>query len=195
MSYIHIFRYDLLTVGWRHGCGYIAGTLLAHRFCAPFVIHGPYAGALDAESPKIQKRKCRKTNGHEICSVLKVLHHILHARSCNHFLWFPHTPKLPRPQKRPIHFKFILAFFQFLFCWDYFLEPIWTMVTRPVQGPYHNIAQPTHGVSHTSATIGSNTPSPANSYLQTAPLRSIIAMAPHDTRTPRHSRGAHTPRR
>ena len=54
------------------------------------------------------------------------MHQILHARSCDHFLSFPHTPKPRRPLKR-------LAFVQFCSC--LLLEPIWAMVTFPVQGP------------------------------------------------------------
>ena len=52
--------------------------------------------ALDAESHKSKKQeKNWKLVGHGIGVVLTDLHHVLHARSCKHFLWFPHTPKAP----------------------------------------------------------------------------------------------------
>ena len=38
-------------------------------------------------------------------------HHILHARSCNHFQWFPHTPMPPRPLKRPKNIDLLLDMF------------------------------------------------------------------------------------
>ena len=35
------------------------------------------------------------------------LQRFLHARSCIHFLWPPHTPSPPRPLTRPQHFKLL----------------------------------------------------------------------------------------
>ena len=45
------------------------------------------------------------------------LHHILHARSCSHFPWILHTPKPPRPLKRPKKLIVLFEFFQLLICW------------------------------------------------------------------------------
>ena len=75
--------------------------------------YGPSAGALDAESPKVKVKKSKNV-GREICVFLIVVHHILDARSCNNFLWFPHTPSPPRPIKRPKNFNLLFAFFQCL---------------------------------------------------------------------------------
>ena len=46
----------------------------------------------------------------------------------------PAYPKPPRPLKLPKHFNLLFAFFTTFVFWDYFLEPIWAMVTRPVEG-------------------------------------------------------------
>ena len=53
------------------------------------------------------------------------LHHILHARSCNHFIWFPHTPKPSRPLKRPkiSYLLFAFLFLQLLLFWYTFWSP------------------------------------------------------------------------
>ena len=48
--------------------------------------------------------------------------HILHARSCNHFRCFPHTPRPPRP----LTFTFTLL--------AYFLSPLWLWYTLPCWG-------------------------------------------------------------
>ena len=55
--------------------------------------------------------KTKRKIGHEIGVFLTDLRHILHSRSCNHFLWFPHTPKPPWPLKRPTNFNFAFFFF------------------------------------------------------------------------------------
>ena len=39
----------------------------------------------------------------------------LHARSCNHFLSFPHTPRFPRPLKRPWNFISFFGIFSNLY--------------------------------------------------------------------------------
>ena len=70
--------------------------------------YGPSAGTLDAEIPKSNKKK-RKNNGREISVFLTDLSHILHTRSCKHFLWFPHTPKPPRALKRLHRFNLLFA--------------------------------------------------------------------------------------
>ena len=107
-------------------------------------ITGPSAEALDAESLKSKKRKTRTFWGNEIRSFLTDWQHMLHARSCarscNNFLWFPHILKPPRPLKLPNYFSLLSAFFPILTSWAYFLEPIWAMVTRPVQGPCPTLA-------------------------------------------------------
>ena len=77
--------------------------------------HGPSAGALDAESPKnINKKESETLLGRDIGGFFTDLHHILHARSCNYFPWFPHTTKPPRHLKRTKHFNLILEFLQLL---------------------------------------------------------------------------------
>ena len=65
--------------------------------------------------PRAESHKRKKTNGREIGVFLTDLHHSLQARSSNHFLWFPHTPKAPRPLKRPKHFNLLLTFLKFYF--------------------------------------------------------------------------------
>ena len=89
----------------------LLGTLVVGHTMAP------YAGDLDAENPKSKKKQKEKVVGHEIGVFLTDLHHILHARSCNHFLWFPHTPGPPRPLKRPQNFNLLFEFFQLLLFW------------------------------------------------------------------------------
>ena len=101
---------------------------LSGKSCA----YGPSAGAFDSESPKSKSNK--KHLGHEIRVFLMEFHHILHARSCNYFLLFPHTPRPPRRLKRPKTLFYVGIFPTFTFL-AYFLEPIWAMLTRPVQGP------------------------------------------------------------
>ena len=74
---------------------------------------GPTVGALNAETPKRTfSKKSRKYFGHEIGVFLTDFHHILHARICNHFQWFPNTPMLPRPLKRPKTMIYSWAFFK-----------------------------------------------------------------------------------
>ena len=87
--------------------------------------------ALDVKT----ENKMKKLFGHEISVVLTVLHHILHARSCHYFLWFPHTPKPPGALKRSKNSNLPLGGSTFIFG-TYCLEPIRAMVTRPVQGPW-----------------------------------------------------------
>ena len=60
---------------------------------------------------KVKMAKSKKRVGHEIGVSLTDLHQILHARSCNHFLWLPHAPK---PIKRPERFNLLFAFIQIL---------------------------------------------------------------------------------
>ena len=63
----------------------------------------------------MKKKKKRKVFAHEIIDFLTDLYHNLHAQSCTHFLWFPHTPRPPRALKRPQHFNLFFAlFFQLL---------------------------------------------------------------------------------
>ena len=58
-------------------------------------------GALNAESPKRAfSENPKKLFGHETCVFLTDFHHILRARSCDHFQCFPHTPMPSRPLKR-----------------------------------------------------------------------------------------------
>ena len=54
-----------------------------------------------------------KINGREIDIFLKDLHHILHARICNNFKWFPHIPKPPRPLKSHKNFLHFYNFYLF----------------------------------------------------------------------------------
>ena len=72
--------------------------------------YGPSAGALDAENPKSKRNKNGKPIGQEINDFLTDLQHIFHARSCNNFLCFPHTPKPPRPLKRAKNLKNEITF-------------------------------------------------------------------------------------
>ena len=65
---------------------------------------------------------------------MKVLHHTLHARSCNHFLCFPHTPKPPRPRKRPKHFALLYAILQLSLFWLTFLSPFGLWLHVPCWG-------------------------------------------------------------
>ena len=47
----------------------------------------------------------------ELVAFLPELHHILHARSCNHLQSFPHTPKPPhRPLTLPKNFNLLFTF-------------------------------------------------------------------------------------
>ena len=68
-------------------------------------VHGPSTGALDAESPKRNNSKHSKTKEeriwHEINVFLKDLHHVLHARSCIHFLRLPFRGMLQRSYTLP----------------------------------------------------------------------------------------------
>ena len=58
--------------------------------------------ALSAESPpKYFFKKIAKAIWSRNRCCLTDFHHILHARSCDHFQWFPHTPMPPRPLQRP----------------------------------------------------------------------------------------------
>ena len=63
---------------------------------------------------KVNKNRTKQLVGYEMNLFLTYLHHILHARSCNHFLWFPHTPNPPRPLKRPKNFNLLFTSFQLL---------------------------------------------------------------------------------
>ena len=38
---------------------------------------------------------------------------MLHARSCIHFLWFPHTPKSPLPHASKTTYQLKFAFYHF----------------------------------------------------------------------------------
>ena len=58
------------------------------------------------------KEISKKLLGREIDVFPTDLHRIWHARSCSHFLWFPHTPKPPRPLKRPKDFNLLFEFLQ-----------------------------------------------------------------------------------
>ena len=60
---------------------------------------------------KIIQNKCWS----QIIVFLTALHHILHARNYYHFLSSPHTPKPPRPLKRPPNFNLLLHLFNFDF--------------------------------------------------------------------------------
>ena len=82
----------------------------------PLAPHGPFGGALDAESPKSNEKKNEQMFDHEINVLFMDLRHILNARSCNHFLSFPHTPKPPRPLKQPIILIYF-CIFSTLFVW------------------------------------------------------------------------------
>ena len=101
----------------------------------PATTNGPIRGALDAESLKSKHNRKQKNVGREIGVVLMDFLHMLHARSCNHFLSFPHMHRPPRPLNKPKHYNLFFCIFTIFTFWDYFLEPIWAMVTRPVQGP------------------------------------------------------------
>ena len=93
--------------------------------------NGPSAGAHAAESPYFVLQKNRKNICHEIDVGLTDVHSILHARSCIHFISFPHTPKQPRPLKRPQNFNLLFEF----------SGPIWAMLTRPVRGPHYHLGR------------------------------------------------------
>jgi hypothetical protein len=70
-------------------------------------------GALNAESPKRTLSKIsKKQYGHETGVFLTDFNHILHARSCDHFQWFPHTPMPPGPLKRPKNNDLLLGIFK-----------------------------------------------------------------------------------
>ena len=73
--------------------------------------YGPSAGAIDAESPQVQKTKNKKEK--EIKVLFTELHHILHARNCIHFLWFPHIPRPQRPLKLHTILIYSLRIFNF----------------------------------------------------------------------------------
>ena len=75
---------------------------------------------------------------HEIGVFLTDLHHILHARSCNHFQSFPHTHKPTRPLKWSKIFNLLFEYLQLLL-FRLLLEPIWAMVHVPVQGPWGSL--------------------------------------------------------
>ena len=76
-------------------------------------LYGPTVGALNAESPKrIFFKKIKKA----IWSRNKCFPYgfppYLHARNCDHFQWFPHTPTPPRPLKRPQTKMYFWTLFQ-----------------------------------------------------------------------------------
>ena len=75
-------------------------------------VMAPTRGLSTLRALKVKIKKSKNLLGHGIGVFLTDLHHILHARSCNHFLQFPHTPKPPRPLKRP---KNLNLFFAFIF--------------------------------------------------------------------------------
>ena len=83
---------------------------------------GPYAGALDAESPP--KLFFTFLVGHKIGVFLRIYTIMREAVSISNG-----SRILPSPLS-------FLHFSKFTFL-AYFLEPIWAMVTRPVQGPYY----------------------------------------------------------
>ena len=101
--------------------------------CINFVIaietHGPSEGALDAESPKKQKKQ-----GRDIGVFLMDLHHILHARNRLQLLWFPHTPKPPRPLKRLKTSIYFLHFSNFCFFCLRFGGPFGLWLHVPCRG-------------------------------------------------------------
>ena len=76
----------------------------------------PPRGLSTPRALKVNKNKITQMR-HEIDVFLTDLHHTLHARSCNHFLWLPHTPKPPRPFKAPNNFSLLFAFPQLLLLW------------------------------------------------------------------------------
>ena len=90
----------------------------------------PPRGLLTSRALKVTKRNVYPEMGVFFID----LHHILCARSCLHFLWFPHTPKPSSLLKRPKNFNLLFVFFQ-LYLFGLLLGPILAMVTRPVQGP------------------------------------------------------------
>ena len=97
------------------------------------VVYGPLHGG--PRALKVKHKKLKTLVGHEIDVFLTDLHQILHARRCNNFLWFPHTFKPLGPLNRPKHFNLLFTFLQLLLFVAYFLQPIWAMGKRPVQGP------------------------------------------------------------
>ena len=66
-------------------------------------------GALNAESPKLTFKKIKKISWLRIIGFLMDLHHILHARTCLHFQWFPHARWHPRPLQRPQNVDLLLG--------------------------------------------------------------------------------------
>ena len=71
----------------------------------------PKALKVKTESKKQEKM----VTSNKVCVFLTDLNHISHARSCIHFLWFPHTPKPPRPLKQPKNINLFFAFSNFYF--------------------------------------------------------------------------------
>ena len=98
-----------------------------------YVLMAPLRGLSTPRDLKVKTSK--KTEiffGYGIDVFLTDLYHILHARSCNYFLWFSHTPRPPGPVKRPKNFNLLIDFFKFYFFGLLFRA---AMVTRLVQGP------------------------------------------------------------
>ena len=62
-----------------------------YRCVARIVMALPW-GLSTPRAPKELFQTFKKPKNHEICVVLRDLHHILRERSWNHFQWFPHTP-------------------------------------------------------------------------------------------------------
>ena len=93
------------------------------------IMMAPPLGLSTPRALKVNMKK--KLLGCEIDVFLSDLHHILNARSCNHFLWFPHARRLPRPQKHPKNFNLFFAFYQLLFFWPTNSVPnAWNMFFR-----------------------------------------------------------------
>ena len=98
------------------------GTETPFRVCSKWswasllfwINHGPPRGLSTPIAPEIKLEE-QKIIGREIGAFLTDLHHTSYARSCNRFLWFPHTPKPPWPLKWPKHFNLLLAFSNFYF--------------------------------------------------------------------------------
>ena len=70
----------------------------------------PPRGLSTPSSLKEKNKNTKKVSVTKGVSFLTDVHHILRAQSCNHFLWFLHTPKPPRPLKRPRNFNLLLHF-------------------------------------------------------------------------------------
>ena len=98
-------------------------------------------GLSESRALKVKFERIRNNLfGHEIGVVLTGLHHILHAQSCNHFPWFPHTPKPPQASQTTYTLQFTFCVLGMFTLLAYFQIPFGLWLHVPCRG--HSLQRP-----------------------------------------------------